>query len=116
VAHALRRSTPFFRIQTRTAAYDCPFLSIQLSPLLRNYLADLSFFYDFDDEESIIDLVHKYFLGNPLTITRMNMEILRKIGIDLQLPSLTASVDRFIQSFKRNQEIRRGFNAGALPR
>jgi hypothetical protein len=94
-----------FQITTRAQAYSIPLFSIGFSKVLSAYRDARQFDFDYADEGGVFGLVRAYLCGSRIQITAGNMHELKAIAASLEIDGLSASVDRMIRSFERNQKV-----------
>lgn len=78
-------------------------MAANLSPFLCKMLSDHRYIYDYDDNIEILREVVNCLNGARLTITPDNMDIIHRIGIDLQLECLIIEAEKFGKLCHDNQ-------------
>jgi len=93
-----------FHLQLKDNNYAVSDYSIALSPFLLSHRDSKSITLDYEDESGHFRILKDYLNGIPILLTPDNATALRQIAVDIQLDCFITQIDKFIQSFEKNQE------------
>ena len=98
-----------FTISTHQKEYKCRLYAVYSSLIIRDHLLSnpeiRRFEYDFDDEFDEFELICKLLNFDTISITRNNIDSIKKIAEDLQIECLLEQINNFIDNSDKVNDI-----------